>query len=265
MFSHDVADERLVLYRRERQNSDNNCDSFQLPRTSQTADSLSSGSKVEHHCFGQRWCCRYQDSCLRTFGRTIVAVATYTHPLPLPFPATPREGDLLRSTHISLWEHSSHERLIGRGVPGCVLFLAGAQLSVWPPPGKTPRSPYERPGVDTPIAYPCFITAASRESSSHSDGLCRAPLCGALQSLSASSGSSSRLLRFLAQASESESSYSSRVRRFLESPLLLPLSLALESLPPLSSLRSTSASTHQGGCRVHCHATPSKLLLAPEM
>jgi len=29
-----------------------------------------------------------------------------------------RDRVLLQSTHISLWEHSSHYRLIGRGVPG---------------------------------------------------------------------------------------------------------------------------------------------------
>jgi len=32
--------------------------------------------------------------------------------------AREHERDLLQSTHISLWEHSSHDRLIGRGVPG---------------------------------------------------------------------------------------------------------------------------------------------------
>jgi len=32
-----------------------------------------------------------------------------------------RKRDLLQSTHISLWEHSSHARLIGRGIPGVSL------------------------------------------------------------------------------------------------------------------------------------------------
>jgi len=55
-----------------------------------------------------------------------------------------RRRQLLQSTHISWWEHSSHDSLIGRGVPGvssvprqCTNFLFGL------PQGKIPRSPYD--------------------------------------------------------------------------------------------------------------------------
>jgi len=56
---------------------------------------------------------------------------------------------LSQSTHISFWEHSSHFRLIGRGVPGGVfLFLVSVQYFLLGlPQGRNPRSPYERPGA----------------------------------------------------------------------------------------------------------------------
>jgi len=57
-------------------------------------------------------------------------------------------------SHISLWEHSSHFRLIGRGVHSASYFFAGVQFSLlWSPPGNIPRSPYERSGVKSPTSH----------------------------------------------------------------------------------------------------------------
>jgi len=41
-----------------------------------------------------------------------------------------REGDLLRCTHDSLWEHSSHDRLMERASPVCLLFSLVYNFSV---------------------------------------------------------------------------------------------------------------------------------------
>jgi len=43
--------------------------------------------------------------------------AQYHSELPDPKYSTPREREIYFKSHISLWEHSSHFRLIGRGVP----------------------------------------------------------------------------------------------------------------------------------------------------
>jgi len=42
-----------------------------------------------------------------------------------------RERDLPHSTHISLWEHSSHLRLIGRGVPSVSCFSASVKFPLF--------------------------------------------------------------------------------------------------------------------------------------
>jgi len=41
----------------------------------------------------------------------------------------------------SLWEHSSHGRLVGWGVPGVFCFSPVFIFSVRPPPGKNPQVP----------------------------------------------------------------------------------------------------------------------------
>jgi len=53
-------------------------------------------------------------------------------------------GDLLQSTHISLWEYSSHDRLTGRGVPGVSCFSLVYDFSVRPPPGNNPQVPISK-------------------------------------------------------------------------------------------------------------------------
>jgi len=50
--------------------------------------------------------------------------------------------DLLRSSHISLWEHSSHDRPIARGVPGCVFsFSLVCTVSLFSLPERNPQGP----------------------------------------------------------------------------------------------------------------------------
>jgi len=59
-----------------------------------------------------------------------------------------KERDILQSTHISLWEHSSHCKLIGRGV-SCVSGVSQLVYHFFclaSPRGKISRSPYGRPG-----------------------------------------------------------------------------------------------------------------------
>jgi len=47
-----------------------------------------------------------------------------------------------------LWGHSSHDRLIGRGVPGVFFVSRWFTISLFGlPQGETPRSPIESPGV----------------------------------------------------------------------------------------------------------------------
>jgi len=56
----------------------------------------------------------------------------------------------LQLTHISLWEHSSHDRLIGRGVPG-VFSSSWSTISLFGlPQGEISRSPYDIPRVPPP-------------------------------------------------------------------------------------------------------------------
>jgi len=65
-----------------------------------------------------------------------------------------REREIYFKSHNSLWEHSSHFRLIGRGVPSVsVVSQLVYKFSVWPPPRKIPRSPYERSGVEPPTSH----------------------------------------------------------------------------------------------------------------
>jgi len=63
------------------------------------------------------------------------------------------EREIYFKSHISLWEHSSHVRLIGRGVPSVsVVSPLMYKFLCWPPPRKIPRSPCERPGVEPPTS-----------------------------------------------------------------------------------------------------------------
>jgi len=57
------------------------------------------------------------------------------------------EREIYFKSHISLWEHSSHFRLIERGVPSVSVVSQLMYKFLWPPPRKIPRSPCERPGV----------------------------------------------------------------------------------------------------------------------
>jgi len=49
-----------------------------------------------------------------------------------------REREIYFKSHISLWEHSSHFRLIGRGVPSVSCFSANVQIPLFGlPQGKS--------------------------------------------------------------------------------------------------------------------------------
>jgi len=51
-----------------------------------------------------------------------------------------REREIYFKSHNSLWEHSSHFRLIGRGAPSVsVVSQLVYKFSIWPPPRKIPK------------------------------------------------------------------------------------------------------------------------------
>jgi len=73
-----------------------------------------------------------------------------------------RERELLQSAHISLWEHSSHNRLIGRGVPDVSFVSPWCSISLFGLlRGEAPRSPYERPGVEPRASVGLTLHAVS--------------------------------------------------------------------------------------------------------
>jgi len=63
------------------------------------------------------------------------------------------QREIYFKSHISLWEHSSHFRLVGRGVPSVSVVSQLMYKFLWPPPRKIPRSPCERPGVEPPTSH----------------------------------------------------------------------------------------------------------------
>jgi len=75
-----------------------------------------------------------------------------------------RERDLLQRSHITLWEHSSHDRLIVRGVPGVSFVFRQCRTSLFGlPQGKIPSSHMKdqvsNPGPHTPrpVAQPVIV------------------------------------------------------------------------------------------------------------
>jgi len=52
-----------------------------------------------------------------------------------------REREIYFKSHISLWEHSSHFRPIGRGVPSVCCFSANVQIPLLASPKENPQVP----------------------------------------------------------------------------------------------------------------------------
>jgi len=75
-----------------------------------------------------------------------------------------REREIYFKSHGSLWEHSSHFRLIGRGVPSVSFFSANVQIPLFGlPQGKYPGPHVKdqelnpRPHTPRPAALPVKV------------------------------------------------------------------------------------------------------------